>query len=420
MTPWASYARLQVAALLLTLTAAMGGSLPAHSEASDPAKTNEDSGGAPIEHPEALDSFFKALNLLGAGDRVDPTPTVRILHFGDSHTAADFLSGRLRRRLQEAYGDAGPGLLLPAHPWRGYPHDGVKQAFGRHWPATSLRGSDPDAKVGLPGAALVIPEGRRLVIRGLFADFRLHVLGPEGQTPTVEALSAVDGSGDPRPTRLMELDRLAMVNGHALRILAPVSPTKGDELSVALTHGSRLFGVDLHSGNPGVLYDELGLNGAELLDLERWDPSVRGFLLRAVKPDLLVLAYGTNDMGHADFDPADYQARATRLLASLKDESSAPILLVSPPDRAGWRRGSHPNASAVARVFRKACAEVGCAVWDAMKAMGGSGSIQRWRRQGLVQRDLVHLTVPGYQRLADLMYRALIEAKTRRDGKLGR
>ena len=37
----------------------------------------------------------------------------RILHYGDSHVAADILSGALRRRLQLDFGDAGVGFVLP-------------------------------------------------------------------------------------------------------------------------------------------------------------------------------------------------------------------------------------------------------------------------------------------------------------------
>jgi len=42
--------------------------------------------------------------------------------------------------------------------------------------------------------------------------------------------------------------------------------------------------------------------------------------------------------------------------------------------------------------------------------MGGAGSIARWQRQGLAQRDLVHLTGRGYERLGDLMADAILGA----------
>ena len=41
--------------------------------------------------------------------------------------------------------------------------------------------------------------------------------------------------------------------------------------------------------------------------------------------------------------------------------------------------------------------------------MGGEGAILRWRRSGLAQRDLVHLTGSGYQRLGDQLAEALLK-----------
>jgi lysophospholipase L1-like esterase len=368
---------------------------------------------ASIELPDALAPFFQALDALKTGDAAESKRVVRILHFGDSHTASDFLTGRLRQLFQESYGDAGPGLLLPARPWRGYQHEGVQQEFGRDWPAVSLRDGEPDAKVGLPGVALSIPKGDRLLIRSPLADFRLHVLGPQGEMPAVEIAGGDTGSDTPMPVGLQEDDRLSLGDGRVVRILGPAPPAKIEGLTIALPEESRLLGVDARSGRAGVLYDELGLNGAMLLDLERWDPAVRQFLLRVVQPSLLVLAYGTNDMGRMDFDPAEYRARTARLLAALKTESGAPILVVGPPDRDLRRQRANPkaNASAVIAALRGASLESGCAFWDARKAMGGQGAIQRWRKQGLARRDLVHFTAAGYRKLGEMIHRALLEAK---------
>ena len=57
---------------------------------------------AKIENAGVLAPFFKALERLEdpAGERV-----VRIMHFGDSHTAADYWTGRIRCRLQARFGD---------------------------------------------------------------------------------------------------------------------------------------------------------------------------------------------------------------------------------------------------------------------------------------------------------------------------
>jgi hypothetical protein len=68
------------------------------------------------------------------------------------------------------------------------------------------------------------------------------------------------------------------------------------------------------------------------------------------------------------------------------------------------------GAAFVIQAQKAACLEAGCAFWDARAAMGGYGSIRRWRRSGLARNDLVHLTGPGYQRLGDQFATALLAA----------
>ena len=47
-----------------------------------------------------------------------------ILQLGDSHTAADFFTGRVRERLQQAFGTGGEAILAP-----GRPHIGVRSSL---------------------------------------------------------------------------------------------------------------------------------------------------------------------------------------------------------------------------------------------------------------------------------------------------
>ena len=47
---------------------------------------------------------------------------------------------------------------------------------------------------------------------------------------------------------------------------------------------------------------------------------------------------------------------------------------------------------------------------DAQAAMGGPGSIRRWKRAGRARGDFVHLTRDGYGALADALFSALMTA----------
>ncbi|HNX94697.1 MAG TPA: GDSL-type esterase/lipase family protein [Holophaga sp.] len=421
-----------------------------------------------IANPQALQAFWGGLATLG---QTSTTPgLVRVLQFGDSHTAADFWTGRLRSRLQQRFGDGGPGLILPSRPWRGYAHVGVGQSGFSAWTATSLRAKECDGWVGLAGAAMIPPGTPESPLRftGTFTEFRIHLLGgatdhAEAEIRRADAITlapaetSADGNGGrdgdlppvplairaafplpdvlvdpaPRPTatvqnpepapsgappaRMESILEKPLSFGQMLKIQGRSALEAGlKELTLNLPTSARLLGVELRSGRSGVIVDELGLNGAEILDLERWNPELRGALLAQAHPDLIILAYGTNDMGRKDITPEEYGARARKLLSSLKQESGASILVVGPLDRIGRNKRQIPNLKAGARwvidALRQAALDSDCAFWDARQAMGGEGAILRWNRAGLAQKDLVHLTGPGYQKLGDAMADALLEA----------
>ncbi|HLO66365.1 MAG TPA: GDSL-type esterase/lipase family protein [Holophaga sp.] len=366
-------------------------------------------GVAVVEYPAALEGVFARLEALEKGQ--GEAGVVRILHFGDSHVASDHLTGRLRSLLHQRFGDAGPGFLMPARPWRGYPHAGLVQHIGRKWPAFSLRSKEADGLFGLAGAAVTIPEGETYQVTGPFTGFRVQTLGPGVEAPLI---TVADPAGAPLPLALAS--RTEAVPGE--RQLQSFSQTglgaAGPlELSVALPGSTRLLGVELLSGRPGIQYDELGLDGAALFDLEKWDPDLCRLLLAGARPDLIVLAYGANDLGRPDMGWDAYRARAEALVRRLKAESGASVLLVAPTDMAARRRRSAAplaqRAKAICEALRQVALDTGSAFWDARSAMGGPGSILAWRKAHLAQRDLVHFTPAGYQRLGDLLFGSLME-----------
>src|ERR1700722_15048738 len=62
-----------------------------------------------ITNSEGLDSFYKKLSVLKKTNK----GVVRIVHIGDSHIQADILSGTVRNKLQQYFGNAGRGLIFP-------------------------------------------------------------------------------------------------------------------------------------------------------------------------------------------------------------------------------------------------------------------------------------------------------------------
>jgi lysophospholipase L1-like esterase len=351
---------------------------------------------------EALAPFYQAL-----GDR---SQVVRILHFGDSHVAADIWTRHLRNAFQQRYGDAGPGLVLPGAVFRGYRRAGVVvKAPIKSWQGLTLRNAPEDGLLGLPGAAL---NGKinapAAIASARFSNFELEIAGDADDCASI----TIDDGETPldREQIVGTYGTLTFVRNHEPLPLAPHTLQVPGCGSV-----SRIVGLDLRSGLPGVIYDAFGINGAQFADQDKLSAPLRKDLLARLNPTLLVVSFGTNEMGRKGLEAGAYKAECVRLLRALRaDAGAAPVLMTGPPDRPGRtlksRQLFHERSDMVVGALKAAAAETGCAFWDARAAMGGFGAMLRWRRSSLAQPDLVHLSAPGYELLAKMLFDEIMAA----------
>jgi lysophospholipase L1-like esterase len=157
-----------------------------------------------------------------------------------------------------------------------------------------------------------------------------------------------------------------------------------------------------------IVYDVLGINGARAVRLMSWNDS--SFVSSVVrrKPDLIILAYGTNEVTDNNWSVESYQRLFVNIMRRFhRAAPEASILIFGPPDRAvrgagGWQ--SVGKMTALLEAERRAAIEMGAAFWSSYAAMGGAGSMNTWVAKGMGQPDHVHLTARGYIRLGDMFY----------------
>jgi lysophospholipase L1-like esterase len=174
-----------------------------------------------------------------------------------------------------------------------------------------------------------------------------------------------------------------------------------------------LYGVVVERSHGGVVLDQLGIPGmrAEIHLHWREDRWVEQAARR--KPDLVVLAYGTNDLVGEVMESIEAYERGWRQVIARvrKAAPEASCILVGPTDRlvkdASGKKVTAPRTAAIVEAQRRVAAATGCAHWDARAAMGGDGAMARWQAAGWATRDDVHLTRKGYTKLAELFDTAL-------------
>ena len=386
---------------------------------------------AALDNVAALKRFFEALATLDDGTAQDD---VRIEQFGDSHTAADMLTGTARHALQARFGDGGRGFVAIGKPWRSYWQDGVHAPGGtRDWQTLSLLGK--------------IEHGKWVFGDGCY--------GLGGVCMVTNHRDARAWSEIVSPSSKIELDYWEQPNGGSFDVLvdgassATVHTRGASQVSAfksidvpdgphkieLRTHGDgdvRLFGMTLDRAQVGVVYDALGINGARAAHVSKSNEAHFDEQLRHRAPALVVLAYGTNES--ADDRPLqdvehEIQGALGRVLRAVP---TASCLLLGPPDRAvpstldnpygevtkdamrdgGVQWATAPRLEQIVALERRVAGAAGCAFFDQFAAMGGAGSIAAWADANppRAQRDRVHLTRDGYVFVGSEFARELLAA----------
>ena len=412
-------------------------------------------------HPEALAAFFHALDDTQAGTRTTP---VHVLQIGDSHTANEMISSPLRQRLQTRFGTGGRGVLPPGHPYWGFAPAGVDIVQSPGWrveasfaiPARPSQGQDA-VYAGLPPFGL---SGWRLTSDLPGASLTLNAdLGSDFDRAVVCVLMR-PGAGT-----------MTLTSNEAVQSFPLAAPQAKPACLTAQFAGPRKHLSLTTQGGPvsitswatfaagrGVVWSNLGVPGTQLSDFAARDDSVVAAELAAYAPDLIILAYGTNEGFDRDVDMAAYELLARQQVERIKRLApAAAILVMGPPDAdtvrpdipedgkadlgfacapltdaetqnygalvssrsASLARWYPPaNLEGVRAAMGRAADAEGVAFWNWSARLGGPCSAHRMSQADPreVRGDHIHFTAEGGERVADLLLGDIMAARTAQAG----
>jgi lysophospholipase L1-like esterase len=358
----------------------------------------------------ALERFYIALASAAAGRGV-----ARVMYFGDSHVATDSMTGRIRHTLQSRFGDAGIGYFMPAKPLRWYSHVDVEINDGTGWDVLAVRKAhDLERRVGPAGFAL-LAHGQA------WAAMRLRT----------------NDSGIKRRARLQVFYLSQPAGGHASIVIDGAetkvwSTSSGtmDELPGYYEQGLRrmpeqievgtlgdgpvtLYGMTLERSGSGLVLDTLGIPGARAKDHLLWDDAMYREHLRKRAPDLVVLAYGTNEGTDTGEPLSHFEQHLRHVITRMRAAvPGASCLLIGPTDHpqrvSGRGYRARRRTQQIVEVERRIAAENSCGFIDLVSVMGGPMSMMRMVTQHYGGADHTHFTRRGYEALADAISGALV------------
>ena len=350
------------------------------------------------------------------------TRPVHIVQIGDSHTAGDVLTGAWRDLLQARYGNGGRGVLAAGRPWDGYITHGVTATMSPGWriAASFGKGSEnASVPLGLSSYSLTsLQPGATigLTTDSAATDFDRFVLcaiaGPNDATLTV---------------RLGGIDQAITLDAPVPTPRCTTIRSADPQSSVTVIAGDRPATITSWAtfrDQGGVALSNLGVVGAQLRHFGRTDDAVIAEELRAYTPDLIVLAFGTNEGFSPHLDPRDYEMTLRGQVDRLRTLApGVPLLLLGAPDALTRNQALKSNAEGallgcpdavtppliappalgrVRAIQREVASDLGIAFWDWQAAMGGPCAARAWANAvpPLMRPDHVHFRWLGGQALA--------------------
>ena len=161
-----------------------------------------------------------------------------------------------------------------------------------------------------------------------------------------------------------------------------------------------------------VSYIDKGVNGATCLTFTHPDRIAE---IAALKPELLILSFGTNESHNRRYHINMHYNQMDELVKLLRDSlPDVPILLTTPPGsyesfRQRKRKRTYainPRTATAVETIRRYAKDHRLPVWDMYDVVGGKHrACTNWTRS-----DHVHYLPEGYILQGNLLYQALIKA----------
>lgn len=363
-----------------------------------------------IANNTSLSSFFENL----FRQKKNSNQKISILHIGDSHIQADFLTNQIRGLMQNEFGNAGRGLVFPGRVGRTNEPLNIYSSSNTQWESKRIVFTDKPLPIGISGMTLktVQPNGK-ISIRTINQGKLNYAFSK------ITIFYQKDSSSYNLSVRDSLNQDLAFVGSfswdglqNASTVLLPYSVNKVDLQCLAplpKQNQFTFFGMSLENQKSGVLYHAVGGNGAKF----RHYLAAQQFFQQTslLQPDLIVVSLGTNEAIEYPYVDPQLEEQLKEFTAQLsRYNPNAKFLFTTTADFYKKRTRRNAGIEIVRNKIITACEKNGWAYWDLYAAAGGKHAADKWRKNKLLQADGVHFTKEGYSLQGDLFFQALMKS----------
>ena len=350
------------------------------------------------------DYTTSGMGLVHFGDALRRGQLARMAVVGDSWIEGDIFTQDLRRLMQDQYGGNGVGYVSMHSDFPGFRRS-VKQG-GKGWKIFMANKKAKAEWLGLSEQYGIPETGVSATATYAGTQAGPHTASWQRSrflflSPSQSVISVKTDAGEWEERNISPSDSVQCIE---------VAGTVGNfELK---TSSSDVVGLGVWlDGESGVSLDCMSSRGFSGITLTRISPELCRQMARFVDYRLIVLEFGINAMSSSQKDYSVYCSRMVDVINHVRRcYPRADILLMGVGDRGEKRGGqvvSMATAPAMIQAQRDAARRAHCLFWDTREAMGGEGAVVEWSRAGHINKDYIHMTHSGGERLAKELFNAI-------------
>ena len=333
--------------------------------------------------------------------------SIKIVHIGDSHLQAGFLTEKIKQKLFQFYAEedtvVSPGFIFPYTIAQTNNPFFYEVDYSGDWEWCKNIDAEKTCKLGLSGITVRTNDS--------LAFFSIKMQNERYNYPKKYFFNSVKIFHNTDSTISIKVNDKKVISKNAYSVIQLDKLTDSILVSININDTSsffELYGIIFENDKSKINYHTIGVNGATAQSYLKCDYFSRH--LAIINPDLIIISLGTNEAYDDDLPDLEHEYILKDLILQIKDISSnAAIILVTPNDHLKNREFRNNNILLVRDNILKICNDFQLSFWDFYSIMGGENSILKWYEKGLSSEDKLHFKKIGYEIQGELFVKAFID-----------
>jgi len=353
-----------------------------------------------IGNKQFLNTFYQKMSLVK-----DSNSQVNILHIGDSHLQADFLTEQVRKLFNSA---SARGLVVPykvAKTNSSYMY--ITKTYS-NWHGKRFTKTENPLPIGIGGITIQTTDDSARIILTTKDEKGFNCLKIFHQNDeSAFDFSVFDNNGNallPQAYSQNKKDYESVFYSNDLIYSVTIQNKKNNNTQWQ----SLIFGMYVSNGKSGVVYNSMGVNGAEFRHYN--EAQYFAEQSQALLPDLIIISLGTNEAANSKFEENTFYNQIDKMVNDLQNYNpNATILLTTPADNYRRKRKVNTVIKRVSATIVKYCMAHNMPYWDLYLISGGYKSARFWKKHRLFAKDFLHYSRKGYEVQGTLLFEALMK-----------